>query len=431
MALHFFPNIEDFSSIDDVLRFGLERRFVALRHAQNSPFYSRHLPQSTANAADWARVPLTTKQHLRNAYPLGLLATDLRRVVSYHESSGTSGEPTPSFLTENDWAEVTSRFLRNGANLTEDDVVMVKTPYSMVSTAHQMHMAAQTKKAMVLPADNRSHLIPYRRVVRLLRDLKVTVSWSLPYETLLWAQAARLLGHAPESDFPALRALIVAGEPLPEGRRQMIERSWRGARVWQDYGSTETCTLAGECKAGCLHFWADRFFPEILNPHSGEVEHYGTGELVVTSLFAEAAPLVRYNVGDWVTLRSEPCSCGWPLPRIEIKGRSAEAICIGNTQFLPSELEDAVSAGCNFELVFWRAKVQTDHLEIQYETLSETDCAPGIEHEVARRLGVATSIRRSVSGTIVPTEALLAEMQFAKPRLVIGSGESWVRGSMY
>jgi phenylacetate-CoA ligase len=135
----------------------------------------------------------------------------------------------------------------------------VKTPYSMATTAHQMHVAARAAGAMVIPADNRTSMMPYRRVLRLLRDLQPTVTWSLPSEPLLWAAADRALATGTHERVPRLRALVVAGEPLSAAKRHRISELWGGARVIEDYGSTETTSLAGECSQGVLHAWADRF----------------------------------------------------------------------------------------------------------------------------------------------------------------------------
>src|SRR5205823_2859473 len=101
-------------------------------------------------------------------------------------------------FTEADWEDIVSRFLRSDVGLGEGDVVMVKTPYALVTTAHQMQRAARAAGATVVPADNRSRQMPYTRVVRLLRDLPVSVSWSLPTEVLIWAYVARQMGLSPE-----------------------------------------------------------------------------------------------------------------------------------------------------------------------------------------------------------------------------------------
>ncbi len=426
-----FPELADLTSMAAVRALSLKFRLAAVDRARRSRFYSGRLPPRERALEDWHRIPFTTKQNLRDAYPFGLLAVDRSSVATYHESSGTSGEPTASFLTDADWREIVSRFGRNAAAIGPGDVVLVKTPYSLVTTAHQMHATARARGAMVVPADNRSTMIPYSRVIRLLDDLGVTVTWSLPNEAVLWALAALAAGKSPSRDFPALRTLLVAGEPLTVGRRAMISRAWGNTSVRQDYGSTETCSLAGECPVGALHFWADRFYAEIFDPRTGEAHERGTGELVVTSLFAEAMPLIRYNVGDWVTLSDSPCACGWPLPTINVGGRARDRMFVGDAEFLPSALEDAVYAGAEYELVLWRGRSNNGALEIEYESPSAGDLTVGIEREIRHRLGISVLLRRVDAGTLVPTQVLTEPVHFSKPCFVLAAGEPWNESRLY
>src|SRR6185437_4328586 len=123
--------------------------------------------------------------------------------------------------------------------------------------------------------------MPYARVVRILHDLEVTLSWSLPTETLIWAAAAGHAGYQPGRDFPALRALFVGGEPLSPARRLRIAETW-GVPVVEEYGSTETGSLAGECPMGRLHLWADRAVFEVFDPDTERTRPDGHGQLVVT-----------------------------------------------------------------------------------------------------------------------------------------------------
>lgn len=410
-----------------------ERLLEVLAAARKAPFYEPRLPRPRRLDDDsWQAVPLTRKCDLRAAYPFGMLAVERTRLATYHESSGTSGEPTASYFTDADWDDVTSRFLRNAVGLGPDDTVLVKTPYSMVTTAHQMHRAARSRGALVVPADNRSSNMSYARVVRLLKDLPITVSWCLPTEVMLWEAAARLAGLDPRRDFPALRAFLVAGESLSPARQRRLSDLWGNKRVLQDYGSTETGSLGGECTAGKLHLWSDRVYAEVLDAKTGRTTPFGTGQLVVTTLQREAMPLVRYLLEDQVRIAAEPCACGSPHPTIAVFGRAGDLASVQGIAFYPIQLEDCVfSLPMEHGVTFWRARHGGEALAI------EIDAAPGhagaAAEELTRlillRLGVKASVR-TVAG-LVPHAALAKVSSFGKPRYVFRSHEDWRDGLGY
>ena len=303
---------------------------AVLARAAQAPFY-----RACGLASNFADVAITTKEDLRGAYPFGFLAVAREKIATYHESSGTSGNPISSYFTDADWDDVVSRFLRSDVGLNSKDMVIVKTPYALVTTAHQMHQAARVAGATVVPADNRSHNMPYARVVRLLRDLPITVAWCLPTEVQLWAFVARRLGLSPERDFPHLRAFLVAGEPLSPARKRMLSKLWGGKRIIEDYGSTETGSLAGECQFGRLHLWDDRVHFEVRD--GADLRHHGTGSLLVTPLLREAMPLVRYELGDHVTISPADCPCGSSHATVSIAGRETGA-------FRARDLEEIIYA---------------------------------------------------------------------------------------
>jgi phenylacetate-CoA ligase len=379
-------------------------------------------------------MPFLGKGDLRAAYPFGMLAVPREEVASYHESSGTSGEPTPSFFTEADWDDIVERFGRNAVAVRRGDVVLIKTPYSLVTTAHQMHRMARAKGALVVPADNRSTNIPYSKVVRLLRDLEITVAWCMPTEALLWAEAARCAGLDPATDFPRLRAFLVAGEPLTQAKRRCIERIWTGAKVFQDYGSTETGSLAGECAFHSLHFWADRVYAEIVDTHTGKSAPRGIGELVVTPLFRQAMPLIRYRLEDRVELSDESCPCGSHLPKLRVRGREQSRYFVQGQSFFPSELESLVYAlPAEARVWFWRARASDSGLEIEIEV--EGEHAPTARRLLADRvrlqLNLTADVRAVAPGKVLPRERLVERTLFQKPRFVFTKEEDWSHAIQY
>jgi phenylacetate-CoA ligase len=391
-----------------------------------APYYREKLGAWVRDPT-WSTLPFTTKADLRAAYPFGLLAVTSDEIATYHESSGTSGEPTPTFYTEADWDDIASRFARNAVGLGPSDTVLVKTPYSMVTTAHQMHRAARLKGALVIPADNRCANMPYSKVIRLLKDLRVTVVWCLPSEALIWAAAAKAHGLDPRHDFPALRAFIVAGEPLGVAKRQRLEALWGEAKVFEDYGSTETGSLAGDCERGRLHAWTDRLMFELIGA-DGSVSTEGIGELAITPLFREAQPLLRYRVGDRVELRSGACECGSPFPVIRVLGREESATRIGDLAILPSAIEETVfRLPISDDVMFWRARVREVELDVEIECTDDA-VARRLELGFHRDLAIAAHVRCVAAGTIFPTARLTEISRPLKPRHVFAAGDDWNQG---
>src|SRR6266511_2282087 len=362
------PQLDQWHTLDELTELQNKQLPQSIEWATRSPFYQAAfaggLPGTVAELAD---VPLTSKQDLRDNYPFGMLAVPKSRLATYHESSGTAGQPTPSYYTADDWLDLAERFARKWIGLLPSDLFLVRTPYALLLTGHLAHAAGRLNGATVVPGDNRSLAMPYSRVVRVLHDLEVTLTWSMPTETLLWAAAAKAAGHRPSRDFPALRGLFVGGEPLSAARRARISELW-GVPVVEEYGSTETGSLAGECSFGRLHFWADRVVPEVYHPETGTTSREGSGQLVVTTLYREAMPLVRYNLEDTVELSYSDCPCGWVLPVIRVLGRTAFGHPVAGVRVTQHDLEELVfSLPAEHEVLFWRAKADRDLLLVQIE----------------------------------------------------------------
>jgi phenylacetate-CoA ligase len=217
--------------------------------------------------------------------------------------------PLPSYYTEEDGS---IRELRaQGVGARERHLLVRIRDDGLISPASAWSRGAVVRRQWSLAC--------VRPVVRVLRDLGVTLTWSMPTETFLWVAAARAAGMEPGRDFPALRALFVGGEPLSPARRRRMTDIW-GVPVVEEYGSTETGSLAGQCPHGELHLWADRAIFEVHDPATGSTTSDGRGQLVVTPLYREAMPLLRYNLEDDVEISAAPCRaagcrpCGYDAP---------------------------------------------------------------------------------------------------------------------
>ncbi|MFF8881098.1 phenylacetate--CoA ligase family protein [Streptomyces flaveolus] len=403
--------------------------------ASRSPFYRGRLDTAALPTTidDLASLPLTTKQDLRDNYPFGMLAVPKERLATYHESSGTAGRPTPSYYTADDWIDLAERFARKWIGITAEDVFLVRTPYALLLTGHLAHAAGRLHGATVVPGDNRSLAMPYARVVRVMHDLGVTLTWSVPTECLIWAAAATAAGHRPSEDFPALRALFVGGEPLTTARRDRISRLW-GVPVIEEYGSTETGSLAGECPHGRMHLWADRALFEVYDPQTGSVRAEGEGQLVVTPLYREAMPLLRYNLEDNVSVAYDDCACGWNLPTVQVLGRAAFGHRVGATTVTQHRLEELVfSLPDAYQVVFWRARAEPAALRIEIEVPEEHRAAAEAElvHSVRTAFGVDSTVTGLPPGTLIPNGALTAMPDVVKPRSLFGPDEDWGKALLY
>lgn len=424
------PRLGDWTSFAELQRIQDAQLQRTLAAAAGSPFYRSRLGGVPTCRAELADLPVTTKHDLRAAYPFGLLAVPRSAVATYHESSGTSGEPTSSYYTADDWDDLVERFARKWVGIGPDDTLLVKTPYALMLTAHVAHAGGLARGATVVPADNRSSAMPYSRVVRLLHDLGVTLTWSLPTDVLIWAAAAVAAGHRPDADFPALRALLVAGEPLSVARRRRIEEIWH-APVVEDYGATEVGPLAGQCPEGRLHLWADRAIVEVLDPATGHISREGRGRLVVTPLYREAMPLLRYDIEDQVEVAYDDCACGWYLPTLRVYGRSR----VGDPA-LPSnlEIEELVfGLPAEFGVLFWRARYTGPRLDVQIEVSERHGRAAARCLTRAAQFAFDRPIRVEAvpPGSLVPAAILTAQADVLKPRGLFHAGENWDAGLEY
>jgi phenylacetate-CoA ligase len=456
------PELGDWTGFAELAQVQDAQLEHALAAAARSPFYrARHGGSPPRDRQGLGRVALTTKQDLRDAYPFGMLALPRSRLATYHESSGTSGEATASYYTDEDWLDLAERYARKRVGIGPGDTFMVRTPYALMITGHLAHAAARSRGATVVPADNRSLATPFARVVRIMRDLDVTLTWSLPADTLLWAAAARVAGYAPGRDFPALRALFVGGEPLSRARRARIGEIWSAAVV-EEYGATETGSLAGECPLGQLHLWADRAVFEVHDPRTGVTGVDGRGQLVVTPLFRQAMPLLRYNIEDEVEVSYEQCACGWHLPTVRVLGRSGliggggGAAVLGAvgagagrdrpvrdrprstagrvpglTQLDVEELVFSLPAG--YGVTFWRARTTGHGLDIEIEVAERhrRPAARELADSVRRVLGTEATVTTTPPGGLVPLRLLTAVADVMKPRGLFTAGEDWDKALQY
>ncbi|ANH93869.1 MULTISPECIES: phenylacetate--CoA ligase family protein [unclassified Streptomyces] len=430
------PELGDWSSPAELAELQRSQLPRVLAQALRSPFYAARYRGTTPprTADDFAGVEVTAKQDLRDQYPFGMLAVGREHLATYHESSGTAGEPTASYYTEEDWTDLAERFARKWTGIHPSDTFLVRTPYGLVITGHLAQAAGRLRGATVVPGDARSLATPLSRMVRVLKTLDVTLTWCNPTEITMLAAAAKAAGLRPDQDFPHLRAMFTAAEPLTEVRRRRLSEIWGGIPVVEEYGSTETGTIAGQCPEGRMHLWADRAIFEVYDPRTGTLSEAGRGQMVVTPLYRDAMPLLRYNLADDVEVSTDPCGCGWLLPTVTVLGRAGTGHRIGPATVTQQRLEELVfSLPAAYEVMFWRAKAHPDVLELEFEAPEPVRqrAVKELGASLDRELGVPHRITGLAPGTLVPAEALTAQRDILKARYLFAEDEDWDKAVMY
>ncbi len=326
----------------------LQRLKDCVGRASNVPFYKEAFARQGVAADkirsldDLRRLPLTTKEDLRQHYPLGFLAVPREKVVRIHGSSGTTGKPTFVAYTAADievWANLCARFLVAGG-LRPEHFVQIAFGYGLFTGGFGLHQGVEKVGAAIVPAAAGNT----PRQIMLMCDLDVKVLICTPSYALNIAEAAREQGMTPEQ-IP-LKFGHFGGEPWTEDMRVRIEREL-GISAFNNYGLSEVIGpgVSGECtlQQG-MHIQEDHFLVECLNPDTLEPVAPGEqGELVFTSMTKQAFPIIRYRTRDIAWLDDSPCSCGRTTVRMSrVIGRTDDMLIIRGVNVFPSQIEEAL-----------------------------------------------------------------------------------------
>ena len=339
-------------------------------------------PDDIKRPEDLRRLPFTTKQDMRDAYPTGLLACEKRELVRYHASSGTTGKPTVVAYTKNDiasWTECMANCLKT-AGVTEDDTFQVILGYGLFTGALGFHYGAEAIGAAVVPTGGGFT----ERQLLLMEDLGTTVLTSTPSYAL---HLAELIRERNLRDRIPLRMVILGGEAWSEAMRDRIEKELDVVAI-DSYGLSEIIGPGVAMECGCrsgLHLNGRHFLAEIIDPVSGEVLPEGEeGELVITTLTKEAMPLVRYRTRDLTRILPGPCPCGRPGVRLaRVKGRSDDMLIIRGVNVYPSQVEALLAQIAGLSLNYQLEVSEKDYLkELTVHCESET----ALDEEAASRL---------------------------------------------
>ena len=345
---------DDLSALDyvqkDYLRgLQLERLRKMVQHAYdhvelfNSRMKERNLvPADVKSLGDIAKLPFMVKADLRDTYPFGLFAVPMSEVVRLHASSGTTGKPIVVGYTRSDlevWMEVVKRAFAS-CGLTRDDVIQVSYGYGLFTGGLGAHYGAEALGATVVPTSGGNT----QRQIMLMRDFGTTAVCCTPsYFNFMIEQA--LAQGIDMRDLP-IKAGIFGAEPWTEEMRKRIVAA-SGIKAYDIYGLSELIGPGVAIECGCqqgMHVFEDHFYPEIINPETGEVLPDGeTGELVLTTLSKYAMPMIRYRTRDITKIIAEPCECGRTIRRIaRISSRSDDMFIIRGVNVFPSQIETAI-----------------------------------------------------------------------------------------
>lgn len=405
---------EDLRSQDDEL----VREAVA--RARRSPFYQRHLDGVTINScADLPSAPLTTKDHLRDATPYGMLIVPPERAWHYHETSGTTGEPVSTWCGLPEVQQMGAIVHRMTPELSQPTMLLNRFPlFAPVSFVFEE--ALRQAGYCHIAAGNLSWDVPFDRALDFLVRLKATALSSLPFEPILLREVARTQKLDLQQAVEALKVLFLGGAILPPAMRRILEADF-GARIVEIYGSNETLLMGVGCSAGRLHLSEELIHFELLDPETRQPAAEGApGIVTVTSLVHTVAPLVRYFTGDLARPYSTPCSCGRAGKTVEVLGRFDDVIRQGAITLSHYDLLDACydfvpKVGARIFFVVVQANKL--RLLVEVEDPLHTGHATG-ERELAERVKLPIEVVYLAENDVLDRSALFRTPKIYKPNQI-------------
>ena len=398
------------ASRDEVAALQLQRMKWSLKHAyDNVPHYRKKFddagvkPEDLKQLSDLAKFPFTTKQDLRDNYPFNMFAVPREQVVRIHASSGTTGKPTVVGYTQKDidvWSDLMARSIR-AAGGRPGDIVHVAYGYGLFTGGLGAHYGAERLGCTVIPMSGGQT----EKQVQLIIDFKPDIIMVTPSYSLAIADEFERQGLDPAKS--SLSVGIFGAEPWTNQMRAEIERRM-GLDAVDIYGLSEVMGpgVACECietKDG-LVIWEDFFYPEIIDPATGEVMPDGeSGELVFTSLSKEALPIIRYRTRDLTRLLPPTARSFRRMDKIT--GRSDDMLIIRGVNVFPSQIEEMILKQPKLAPHYVLEVSRPDHmdeLDVLVEMKPEFAQAPSAEQQAAAKelqhhiksyIGVSTQVR--------------------------------------
>ena len=394
------------ASRDELQALQLHRLQATLAHAYgNVPHYRRAFDAAAVHSsdcrslADLAKFPFTTKADLRANYPCGMFAVPRERVVRVHASSGTTGKPTVVGYTRGDidrWADLVARSIR-AAGGRQGDIVHIAYGYGLFTGGLGAHYGAEKLGCTVVPVSGGQT----EKQVQLIEDFRPDIIMVTPSYMQVIVEEFRRQGKDPRA--MSLSVGIFGAEPWTEAMRRDIEAS-ADLKAMDIYGLSEVMGpgVASECvetQDGPV-VWEDHFFPEIIDPATGQVLPDGEeGELVFTTLTKEALPVIRYRTRDLTRLL--PPTARSMRRMGKIVGRSDDMLIIRGVNLFPTQIEELVlkhgQLSGQYQLVVTRENL-LDELRVRCEVTPEhlhadrDAIARELNHHIKGLIGVSTTV---------------------------------------
>lgn len=325
---------------------------------------------------DFEKLPFTWKGDLREAYPLGLMAVPEEEIIRIHSSSGTTGIPVIIPYTQkdvDDWAVMFARCYET-AGITNMDRIQITPGYGLWTAGIGFQAGAERLGSMVVPMGPGNT----DKQLRMMMDMKTTVLCATSSYALLLAEEIEKRGIKEKI---CLKKGVIGSERWGEKMRRRIANEL-GVSLYDIYGLTEVYGpgIAISCDHECgMHYWDDYIYIEIVDPKTGKVVPDGeTGEIVITTLCKEGAPLIRYRTHDLSRIIPGTCACGSPYPRIDtLIGRTDDMVKVKGVNIFPSQIEELLQTieGASSEY-----QVMVDHLYGKDILTLFVEAVPGVNH---------------------------------------------------
>lgn len=364
----------------------LKEQFKTLK--DRSPFYAKKFEgidlSDVQTQADFEALPFSEKADLRDAYPLGLAAVPESEIVRIHSSSGTTGTPVIIPYTQQDVIDWAVQFARcyEMAGITKDDRIQITPGYGLWTAGIGFQLGAERLGAMAVPMGPGNT----DKQIRFMKDMQSTVLCATSSYALLLAEEIAKRGVRDELN---LKRAVIRSERWGHKMRQRIANEL-GVKIYDIYGLTEVYGpgIGVSCDYECgMHVWDDYCYFEIVDPKTGKVLPDGEiGELVITTLRKEGAPLVRYRTHDLSRIIPGECECGSPFPRIDtLIGRTDDMVKVKGVNIFPAQIEEIIkfTDGASSEY-----QVMIDHLEGKdiMTVFFETDASVEDREQIERNM---------------------------------------------
>jgi len=418
MGRTFMPKIRTERDLKRIQLEGLQR---TVNHVyKNSGFYQKRFddagvkPKQIKSLRDIAKLPFTTAQDLQEGYPFPLKSVPFEKIVRIHASSGTTGKRKVLCYTQkdiNDWANMFARCYEM-AGLTMKDRVQIAVGYGVWTAGVGFQLGVERLGAMAIPIGPGN----IDMQCQFLEDFQSTVLCATASMALLMGEEIEKRGL---KDRIALKKVIMGSERSSEAMRTRMKELLGVEHVFDITGLTELYGPGTGIDCAChegIHFWADYYIVELLNPETLEPVQPGeTGEMVVTTLRKEAAPLIRYRTRDLTRLIPKRCSCGSVLPMHDrLLGRSDDMFIIRAVNIYPGQIDYILShsrgVGSEYQIHLKRKEDGKDYMAVRVEReeggdpAGDTIHASAIEEEIKKQILVSGKVEVVDYGSLPRSE---------------------------